>query len=76
MFDLLSKEKAAEIVRKIQSDPQLIEEFKTDPVKAIEKAGGIDIPDFLEGTLESIIREQIANGQGKDPMDIVNQYMK
>ena len=76
MFNLLSKEKAVEIVNKIQSDPQLIAEFQKAPVKAIEKAGGIDIPDFLEGTLENIIREQLANGQGKDPMDIVNQYMK
>ena len=76
MFNLLSKEKAVEIVNKIQSDPQLIAEFQKTPVKAIEKAGGIDIPDFLEGTLENIIREQLANGQGKDPMDIVNQYMK
>ncbi len=39
MFNLLSKEKAAEIVMKIQSDPQLIAEFQKAPVKAIEKAG-------------------------------------
>lgn len=76
MFNMLSKEKAAEIVNKIQSDPKLVEEFQTAPVKVIEKAGGIDIPDFLEGTLEKIIREQLANGQGKDPMEIVNQYLK
>ena len=76
MLNLLSKEKAAAIVSKIQSDPQLIEEFQKAPVKAIEKAGGIDIPDFMEGTLEAIIREQLAKGQGKDPMEIVNQYIK
>lgn len=76
MFNILSKEKAAEIVNKIQSDPRLIEEFQMAPVKAIEKAGGIDIPDFLEGTLEKIIREQLQSGKDKDPMEIISQYLK
>ena len=76
MFNMMSKEKAAEIVKKIQADPNLTAEFQTSPVKAIEKAGGIDIPDFLEGTLEKIIKEQLKEGQGKDPMDIVSKYLK
>ena len=49
---------------------------ETAPVKAIEKAGGIDIPDFLEGTLENIIKEQLKEGEGKDPMEIVSKYLK
>ena len=71
-----SKEKVAEIVTKIQSDPNLIKEFETSPVKAIEKAGGIDIPDMFEGKLEAIIKEQIAKNGDKDPMEIINKFMK
>ena len=59
LLNLPSKEKVAEIVKRIQSDPDLIKEFEQSPVKAIEKAGGIDIPDLFEGQLESIIKEQI-----------------
>lgn len=76
MLNMLSKEKAAEIVNRIQSDPKLIEEFQTAPIKAIEKAGGIDIPDFMEGTLEKIIREHLAGSAGKDPMEIISKYLK
>ena len=70
------KEKIEEIVNRIQNDPDLIKEFEASPVKAIEKAGGIDIPDMFEGTLESIIKEQIASGGDKDPMEIINKFMK
>ncbi len=75
-MNFLSKETAAAIVKKIQDDPQLIKEFQEQPVKAIEKAGGIDIPDFLEGKLEEIIREQLKAGEGKDPMEIVEKFLK
>ncbi len=39
------KAKIDELVKKIQSDEKLQEEFKKDPVKAIEGLAGVDLPD-------------------------------
>lgn len=39
------KAKIDEVVAKIQSDPSIAEEFKTNPVGAVEKILGIDLPD-------------------------------
>ena len=69
------KAKAAEVVQKIQNDPQLLKEFQDAPAKTIEKVAGIDIPDFLEPKIESIVKEQIANGGNKDPMEIINKFL-
>ena len=75
-MDANMKAKAEEIIKKIQSDPGLIKKFETEPIKAIEEAGGINIPDMFEPTLESIIKEQIASNGDKDPMEIINKFMK
>lgn len=39
------KAKIDEIVAKIQSDKTFGEDFKKDPIKAVEKVLGIDLPD-------------------------------
>ncbi len=41
------KAKIDEVVAKIQSDPSIAEEFKTNPVGAVEKVLGIDLPDDI-----------------------------
>ena len=41
------KAKIDEFVAKIQSDPSIAEEFKTNPVGAVEKVLGIDLPDDI-----------------------------
>ena len=43
MLDI--KAKIEELVKKIQSDEQLKEQFKNDPVKAVEGLLGVDLPD-------------------------------
>ena len=69
------KAKAAEVVKKIQSDPVLLKEFQEAPAKTIEKVAGVDIPDFLEPKIESIVKEQIAKGGNQDPMEIINKFL-
>lgn len=44
-FDL--KTKVEEIVEKIKNDDKLMELFKKDPVAALEKITGLDLPDDL-----------------------------
>ncbi|HBI51250.1 MAG TPA: hypothetical protein DDX72_00535 [Ruminococcaceae bacterium] len=39
------KAKIDEVVGKIQNDPSIAEEFKTNPVGAVEKILGVDLPD-------------------------------
>ena len=39
------KEEIAKIEEKLKSDPQLMQSFKDDPVKAVEGVIGVDLPD-------------------------------
>ena len=39
------KAKIEEIVTKIKADPDFMKEFQADPVKAVEKITGTDLPD-------------------------------
>lgn len=39
------KEKIEEIIEKVKSDKDFASKFSSDPVKAIESALGIDLPD-------------------------------
>ena len=39
------KAKIEELVEKVKNDKDFAEEFKADPVKAVESAVGVDLPD-------------------------------
>lgn len=39
------KKQIEDTVKKIQSDEGLMEEFKKDPIKTVEKLTGVDLPD-------------------------------
>lgn len=41
------KEKIQEVVEKLTKDKGLQEQFKEDPVKALEKILGVDLPDDI-----------------------------
>ncbi|MBP1581659.1 MAG: hypothetical protein J6A26_04600 [Oscillospiraceae bacterium] len=45
-------EKVNEVVDKLQSDDKLMAQFKKEPVKALEKILGVDLPDDV---IEKII---------------------
>ena len=74
-MDAGMQQKAAEVVKKIQSDPVLLKEFESAPAKTIEKVAGINIPDFMEPMIEKVVREQIANGGTEDPMEILKKFL-
>lgn len=68
--------KAAEVIKKIQTDPELQKEFKNAPAKTIEKLAGINIPDFMEPMIEKVIREQMAKGaDADDPMELIKKFL-
>ena len=41
------KEKIESVIEKIKKDPSIKEQFGKDPVKAIEKVLGVDLPDDM-----------------------------
>jgi len=57
-FDI--KEKIDEIVDKIKADPKMLEQFKSEPVKVIEKLVGIDLPDEKLQPLVNGIKAKLA----------------
>lgn len=71
------EKKAAEVIQKIQNDPELQKEFAAAPAKTIEKLAGINIPDFMEPMIEKVIREQMAKGDKVgDPMELIRKFLK
>ena len=41
------KEQIEKIVEKVKKDPEISELFKKDPIKAVEKVLGVDLPDDI-----------------------------
>lgn len=49
------KGKIEEITAKIKNDPELGEQFKKEPIKAVEKVLGVDLPDdVIEKIVEGV----------------------
>ncbi len=63
------KAKIDEMVSRIQSDPAIAEQFKSNPVAAVEKVIGIDLPDdvinnIIDGVKAKLGVSNIANAIG------------
>jgi len=49
------KDKIDEIVKKIQSDPKILDNFKKNPVKVVESLIGVDLPDDqINGVVDAV----------------------
>ncbi len=58
------KEKVEELVEKVTKDPALKAQFQKDPVKAVEKVLGVDLPD-------EAVEKIVAGVKGKLAVDAV-----
>jgi len=63
------KAKIEEIVEKIKNDDTLMEQFKDDPIKAVEKLLDVDLPDdiiekVVEGVKAKITTDKISGALG------------
>lgn len=56
-FDI--KKIVNELVEKIQKDPKLLQQFKTEPVKVIETLIGIDLPDDQIEKVVELVKAKI-----------------
>jgi len=54
--------KVNEIVEKVQKDPKFMEQFKKEPVKAVESVIGVDLPD-------DVVNQVVAGVKGKVTLD-------
>ena len=60
------KEKIEEIVEKIKNSKDLAEQFKKDPVKAVEKILGVDLPDDIIEKVVDGVKAKMAVDDAKD----------
>ncbi len=60
------KAKIEEIVNKIKNDPDIASEFQKDPIKAVEKIIGIDLPDDQIKSLVDGVKAKISVDDIKD----------
>ena len=59
-FDI--KGKVEEIVAKLKKDPDLMEKFQNDPIKALESVLGVDLPDEKLQPLVTGIKAKLTAG--------------
>ena len=58
--------KVQEIVEKVKSDPQFAQNFKSDPVKAVESVLGVDLPDGVVEKVTGGVKAALAANQAGD----------
>ncbi len=54
------KEKIEAVVAKLKSDPSLMSQFKSEPVKALENVLGVDIPDDIVNKVIDGVKAKLA----------------
>ncbi|MBQ7782381.1 MAG: hypothetical protein IJ368_00265 [Oscillospiraceae bacterium] len=71
------KAKIEEIVEKVKADPDFAKDFQNDPVKAVEKVIGVDLPDDKINALIDGVKAKISVDDVKDKLGgILGGFMK
>lgn len=67
------KEKIQEMVEKVTSDKSLMEQFQKDPVKAVEKVLGVDLPDDIVEKIIDGVKAKITVDKLDDVADALKK---
>lgn len=67
------KEKITEAVEKIAKDKALQEQFKEEPVKALEKVLGIDLPDDIMEQVVQGVKAKLTADKLSDAADVLKK---
>jgi len=67
------KEKIIEVAEKIKKDEKLQEQFKKDPVKAVEKLLGIDLPDDMMEKIVDGVKAKVSLDQASDALGMLKK---
>lgn len=65
------KEQITGMVEKVTSDKELMELFKKDPVKAVEKVLGVDLPDDVVEKVVSGVKAKMTADKASDALDAI-----
>lgn len=60
------KAKIQELVEKIKDDPAMLAQFKTEPVKVVEKLLGMDLPDDVVNKIVEGVKAKITLDKAGD----------
>ena len=63
------KAKIEEIVEKVKNDDSLMEDFKKDPIKVVEKLAGVDLPDDIIEKVVDGVKAKVSADKLSDAMD-------
>ncbi len=63
------KEKVEQVVAKLKADKGLMAQFKSEPIKAIEKLLGVDLPDEMVSKIVDGVKAKLAVGDIADKVD-------
>ncbi len=70
------KEQITKVVEKISGDKDLQEQFKTEPVKALESILGVDLPDDVLDKVIQGVRAKLTAEKASDVMDSLKGFLK
>ena len=67
------KEQFEKIVEKVQKDDVLRAQFKKDPIKAVEKVLGVDLPDDVIEKIVAGVKAKISIDKVSDVADVLKK---
>ena len=67
------KEQIEKIVEKVQKDDVLRAQFKKDPIKAVEKVLGVDLPDDVIEKIVAGVKAKISIDKASDVADVLKK---
>lgn len=70
------KAKIDEIVSKVKNDPSFMEQFKKEPVKAVESVVGVDLPDDVINQVVTGVKGKITVDKAAGIMDKIKGLAK
>ena len=68
------KEQIEKMAKKILEDKELMNLFKKDPVKAVEKILGVDLPDDIVEKIVAGVKAKITADTAKDVMGALKRF--
>jgi hypothetical protein len=68
------REQIEKMVKKILEDKELMNLFKKDPVKAVEKILGVDLPDDIVEKIVAGVKAKITTDTAKDVMGALKKF--
>lgn len=78
MADIMEKiqDLVEEVVEKLKKDPSMLKQFKAEPVKALEKLVGKDLPDEQIEKVITLIKAKLAKDKIEDSADEIKDVLK